>query len=83
MPDSESLKHGIATAIAGNVIDIIYAGEQEIYTVLTHHCATFSVWSGPLSTVLYLALTAKTLGTPALQRVAFTHPPSFLINFAN
>ena len=34
-------KHSISTAIEDN---IIYVGELEIHTVLTYHCATYSVW---------------------------------------
>ena len=34
------LKHSITATITGDVIDITYAGEVEIQTVLTHHCAT-------------------------------------------
>ena len=55
-------KHSITAAIEGNVIDIIYAGELEIHIVLTYHCATYSMWLGPLVIFLYLDLTAKTLG---------------------
>ena len=32
-----------------------------------YHCATCSVWPGPLLIFLYLALTAKTLDTPDLE----------------
>ena len=32
-----------------------------------YHCATYSVWPGPLHTFEYLALTAKTLDTPDLK----------------
>ena len=29
--------------IEGNVVDIIYVGELEIYTILMYHCASYSV----------------------------------------
>ena len=38
----------ISATIEGNVVDVIYAGELEIHPVLTHHCATYSVWPSPL-----------------------------------
>ena len=56
----------ITATIEGNVIDTIYVGELEIRTVLTYHCATYSVWLGQLLIVLYLTLTAKTLENAAL-----------------
>ena len=59
-----SPNHSISTPNEDNVIDIIYVGELEIHTVLTYHCAT----SGPLPIALYLALTAKNLGTPLLKQ---------------
>ena len=61
-----SAKHCITGTIEGNGIDIIYIGELEIHTVLMYHCATYSVSSGSLLIVLYLALTAKSLDTPVL-----------------
>ena len=45
------------------VMDIIYVGELETYTVLTYHCASYSVWPSLLLILLYLALNAKTLDT--------------------
>ena len=50
----------IANFLRGNVIEIRHVGELEIHTVLTYHCANYSVWSGPSLTVLYLVFTAKT-----------------------
>ena len=32
-----------------------------------YHCSAYSVWSGPILIVLYLALSAKSLDTPELQ----------------
>ena len=61
-----SPKYNISASIEGNGIDIIYASELEIDTVLTYHCATYIVWPDPLLIVLYLVLTAKILGTPDL-----------------
>jgi len=58
-----SPKHGITSTIEGNAIDIIYVGELEIHKALKYHYANYRVWPGPLLIVLYLALTAKTLGT--------------------
>ena len=55
-----SLKHSTTATTEGNVTDIIYIGKLEIYTVLTYHCATYSVWPIPLVNILYLVLTAKT-----------------------
>ena len=56
--------HSIITTIEGYVMDITNIGEQEIQTVLTHHCATYSERPGPLLVALYLALTAGSLDTP-------------------
>ena len=61
------LKHNITATIEGNVIDIIYVGEPEIQIVLTNSYLTYRVWPGPLLIVLYLALSAKTLDTLALN----------------
>ena len=61
-----SPKHIINATITANVVDIIYVGELEIHTALTYHCATYSVWPGPLLIVLYLALTAKPLETSVI-----------------
>ena len=60
-------EHSISATIEGSVSYIIDAGELEIHTVLTYHCATYSVRPGPLTVVLYLALTAKSLDTPGLE----------------
>ena len=54
-----SPKHSIAATIEDNVIDIIYVGELEIHTLVTHHCVTYSVWPGPLLIVLHFALNAQ------------------------
>ena len=64
-----SPEHRINATIEGNVIDIIYEGELEINKLITYHCASFSVWAGSLRIVLYLALPAKSLETPALYTV--------------
>ena len=45
-------QYGVTATIDGNVIGITYVGELEIHTVLTYHCATYSVWPGPLFIVL-------------------------------
>ena len=60
-----SPKYSITATIKSNVIGIAYLGELEIHAVLMYHCATYSVWPGQLHLVLYLALTAKTMDTPA------------------
>ena len=62
-----SLEQSISATIEGNAIYIIYVSELEILTVLTYHCAGYSVWPGPFLIVLYLALNAESLGTPDLQ----------------
>ena len=62
-----SAKHSVSATIESNVIDIVYVDEIEIHTVLTYHCATYTVWPGPFLVVLYLALNAKSLDTPALR----------------
>ena len=59
-------KHNITATIEGNFIDFIFVGKLEITTVLAYHCATYSVWPGPLLIVLYLALNAKSLDIPNL-----------------
>ena len=43
-----SPKYSIIATITGNVVDITYVDELEIHTALTYHCATNSVWHGPL-----------------------------------
>ena len=60
-------KHSISAIIEGNIIDIIYVGELEIHTVLSYHCAIYSVWPNLLLIVLFLALNAKSLDTPDLR----------------
>ena len=62
-----STKHCITATIEDNVINITYVGEQEIHRVLTYHCATYSLWPRLLFIGLYLALSAKSLDTPALN----------------
>ena len=57
-----SPKHSIGASTEGNVIDTIYVGELEIYTVSTYHYSTYNVWPGPLLIVLY-----KSLDTPVLD----------------
>ena len=59
-----SPKHSITLSIEGNAID---DDKLEIRTVLTYHCATYSVLHGPLLIVLYWALAAKALDTPCLD----------------
>ena len=72
-----SPKHNISATIEGNAVDIIYVGELEIHTVLTYHCANYSVWPGSLLIVLYLALTAKTLDTPCSIMIHFYNALKF------
>ena len=67
-----SPEHSINATIEANVIDPIYVDELEIYTVLTYHCATYSLWPGPLLIVLYLALNAKGVSTPVLKLLWLT-----------
>ena len=43
-----SQMHSISATIEGNVIDVIYVGELEIYTILMYHCASYIVWLSPL-----------------------------------
>ena len=62
-------EHRINATIDINVIDIIYESELEIHTLITYHCASYSVWHGSLLIVLYLALPAKSMDTPALYTV--------------
>ena len=62
-----SPRHSVTTTIEGNAIDIIYLGVLEIRAVITYHCATYSMWPGPLLIVLYLGFAAKTLNTPAKE----------------
>ena len=63
-----SAKHSIIATIEGNAINVIYKGELEIHTELTHRCATCSAWPCPLPILMYLALAAKTLDNSALER---------------
>ena len=59
-----SPKHSITATINGYVIDIRYVGEPETRTV---HCATDSVWPGPLLIVLYLVFKGKSSDSPDLK----------------
>ena len=64
-----SPKHIISPTIKGNVVDIIYLGEQEAHTEFTPHCATYGVWLGLLLIAPYLAANAKRLDIPDLTDV--------------
>ncbi|XP_044052223.1 general transcription factor II-I repeat domain-containing protein 2-like [Siniperca chuatsi] len=57
-------KDSITAPTESNVLHII--GDLEIHTVIMCQYVTSCVWPGPLLIFLYLALTKKTLDTPAL-----------------
>ena len=68
----KSPKHSITANIEGNVIDIIYIGEQEINTVLKLYSATYSMLPGQLLTAMYLALTVNDFGHLCIAPTATT-----------
>ena len=47
-----SPKHSITTTIEDSVIDIIFVGKLEVHTIVTYHCATYSVYPGLLLTIV-------------------------------
>ena len=63
-PTMINRKLSISANNDGNAADIIYVGELEILSVLMYHCATYSLWPGPVSYCSVFGPYCKNLGHP-------------------